>query len=434
MSWLLRVLFFVIFLLALIACTPSAGGLQSTPTAIVSAPTLLAPTRAVSISTGLDASRAMEHNRMLAVTIGSRVAGSENGAHAGDYIAQQFASYGYTVEQQAFTFEPWEDLGTRVTMTAPDARDLEAQPLQFSPAGHLEAEIVAIGGVGNADDFAKANVRNKIALVQRGTVVFSDKAKNAASAGARAVLIYNNASGLYGGTLRDRVAIPAIALSGKDGQNLLGALSNGVVKIRIDSDTQITQKTGHNIVATKRGSSDKTIVLGGHYDSVAAGPGANDNGSGTAVLIELARVLAQRDTKNTLIFIAFDAEEFGLIGSRYYVDHLTDSERAKITAMLNFDMLGGGSGPLLVGSDGPIGLMARQAASELGIESRNFQLGNNAGSDHQAFTRFGIDTVFFSRDYDLLHTPRDVIGEVREQFLAEAGVVAMKTVEMLEAK
>ncbi len=430
MSKLLRLLFFTILLLTLGACA-SAGVPQ--PTATTAAPTLVAPTRAISAPADF-ASRAMEHERMLAVTIGSRVAGSENGARAGDYIAQQFARYGYTVEKQAFTFEPWEDLGTRVKMTAPDARDLQAQPLQFSPAGHLEAEIVAVDGVGDMDDFAKVSVKGKIALVQRGTIVFSDKAKNAAGAGAVAVLVYNNASGLYGGSLRDRVAIPTIAVSGNEGQTLLDALSTGMVKIKIDSDTQITQKTGRNIVATKRGSSDKTIVFGGHYDSVAAGPGANDNGSGTAVLIELARVLAQQDTKNTLIFIAFDAEEFGLIGSRYYVDHLSDNARAKISAMLNFDMLGGGSGPLLVGGDGPTSAMARRAASELGIESLNFQLGGGAGSDHQSFQQAGIDTVFFWREYDLLHTPRDVIGEVREQFLTEAGRVAIKTVELLEAK
>lgn len=371
---------------------------------------------------------------MLAVTIGPRVAGSENGARAGDYIAQQFVAYGYAVEQQAFTFEVWEDVGTHIKMTVPDARDLEAQPLQFSPAGHLEAEVVAIGGVGEADDFLKVNVKDKIVLVQRGALVFSDKARNAANAGAVAVLIYNNASGLYGGSLRDRVAIPVIALSGQEGQKLLDAVSNGAVKMKIDSDTQITHKTGHNVVATKRGSSGKAIVLGGHYDSVAAGPGANDNGSGTAVLIELARVLAQRETHSTLIFVAFDAEEFGLIGSRYFTDHLSDTDRAKITAMLNFDMLGGGSGPLLVSGDGPTGMMARRAASELGIESRNFRLGSGAGSDHEPFQRIGIDTVFFLRDYDLLHTPKDVIGEVREQFLAEAGRVAIKTVETLEAK
>lgn len=428
MSKLLRLLFFTILLLTLSAC---AGAPQ--PTATRSAPTIVAPTRAIPAPADF-ASRAMEHERMLAVTIGSRVAGSANGARAGDYIAQQFTSYGYTVEKQAFAFEPWEDLGTRVKMTAPDARDLTAQPLQFSPAGHLEAEIVAVDGFGDTDDFAKVSVKGKIALVQRGTIVFSDKANNAARAGAVAVLVYNNASGLYGGTLRDRVAIPTIAVSGSEGQKLLDALSTGAVKIKIDSDTQITQKTGRNIVATKRGSSDKTIVLGGHYDSVAAGPGANDNGSGTAVLIELARVLAQQDTKNTLIFIAFDAEEFGLIGSRYYVDHLSDTARAKISVMLNFDMLGGGSGPLLVGGDGPTSSMARRAASELGIDSLNFQLGGGAGSDHLPFQQAGIDTVFFWREYDLLHTPQDVIGEVREQFLTEAGRVAIKTVEMLEAK
>lgn len=100
---LLRISLASMILLTLAACAPN------TPTV---APTVEPATRAPA-STEFDASRALEHNRMLAETIGARVAGSENGMRAGDYIAQQFASYGYAIEKQTFTFEGWEDLGTR---------------------------------------------------------------------------------------------------------------------------------------------------------------------------------------------------------------------------------------------------------------------------------------------------------------------------------
>ena len=62
----------------------------------------------------------------------------------------------------------------------------------------------------------------------------------------------------------------------------------------------------------------------------------------------------------------------------------------------------------------------------LGIDARNFKLGNNAGSDHQSFTRLGIDSVFFSRDYDLLHTPQDSIDQIHPEWLGEAGRVALQ--------
>lgn len=444
----LRTLFFTILLIGLIACAPAATPAPPAPT-LTSAPRIVTPSAALTTvaptlgaqtapltcaTNDFDSKCAVAQNQMLAVTIGTRVAGTPSGDRAGDYIAQQFTSFGYKVEKQEFTFEPWEDLGTKLQYTSQITGELESQPIQYSTAGHLEAPVVAVDGAGDVGDFAKVNVKGNIALVQRGTLQFFDKAKNAADAGAIAILIYNNAPPLFGGTMRERPSIPAIAISGREGQKLLDAMKQGAVKVKIDSDTQVAKKAGHNIIATKQGTNGKTLVLGGHYDTVAAGPGAIDNGSGTAVLIELARVLAKRDTKSTLVFIGFDAEEYGLIGSRYYTDHLSDSDRAKITAMLNFDMMGGGKGPLGVGGDGAIGLAARKAASDLGIDSRNFQLGNNAGSDHQSFTRLGIDSVFFVRDYDLLHTPQDAIDQLREEFLAEAGKVGLKTVIDVDAQ
>jgi aminopeptidase S len=108
--------------------------------------------------------------------------------------------------------------------------------------------------------------------------------------------------------------------------------------------------------------------------------------------------------KPTLVFVAFDAEELGLIGSRHYVTSLADNARKKIVAMLNFDMLGGGSGPLLYDGDGRVGKLALDAAKELGIDARSFSLGSGASSDHSSFRSVGIDAVFLVREYNLLHT------------------------------
>jgi aminopeptidase YwaD len=406
------------------------GGMAVATRAPAAAP--VAPTNCA--QNDFDSQCAYAQNQNLSIVIGSRTAGTAGGARAGEYISDQFKSFGYMVEKQPFSFEPWEDLGTRVQMTSPEMRDLESQPVQYSFAGHFESEVVLVGGSGELSDFTKANVKGKVALVQRGTLQFYDKSKNAADAGALALLIYNNAPALFGGTMREHATIPTIALSGRDGDRLIAALGRGLVKLRIDSDTQMTKKTGNNIIATKAGTNNKTLVLGGHYDTVAAMPGANDNGSGTAVLLELARAISKRDLKESLVFIAFDAEEYGLIGSRYYTDHLTDADRAKIQAMLNFDMLAGGKGPLGLGGDGATAKIARDDASALGIDARILQLGNNAGSDHQSFTRLGIDAVFFSRDYDLLHTPQDSMDQIHKDWLGEAGQVALKTIGDLDSK
>src|SRR5262249_53555868 len=157
-----------------------------------------------------------------------------------------------------------------------------------------------------------------------------------------------------------------LALSGAEGAQLTTMLTQGTVRVHLVSDTRLAHQTGHNIIATRPGTSAGTLVLGGHYDSVVVGPGANDNGSGAAVILELARLLAQKELQLTLIIIGFDAEEFGLIGSRYYVDRLSATERGHIRAMVNLDMLGGGSGPLLLGGDGTVAQLARASAQALG--------------------------------------------------------------------
>jgi len=393
-------------------------------------PTSAAPPRSVA-NHEFDASRAMEHNRVLAVTIGTRVAGSDNATRAGDYIAQQFASYGYVIETQSFAFENWQDLGTRVQITAPDARTLDARPMQFSSPGKVEAELVAVG-TGTESEFSKLNVRGNIVLVQRSGILFSDAARNAERAGAVATIVYNNAPERFAGALRDKTANPVLAISGRDGQTLLDLLSKGAVKIKIESDTAIRQVMARNIIATKRGATDSVVIMGAHYDSVEEGTGANDNGSGASVLLELARAMSQKSYKPTLVFVAFDAEELGLIGSRHYVTSLVDDARKRIVAMLNFDMLGGGSGPLLFDGDGRVGKLALDAAKELGIDARSFSLGSGASSDHSSFRSVGIDAVFFMREYNLLHTPQDTIEQVRAEWLGEAGRVAMKMVEKLE--
>ncbi len=432
----LRLPFAASLMLVLIACAPS-------PTLPTPAPTVpkatqapaLAPARVPqNVAVNFDATRAFQYNQTIGVTVGSRPAGSDVGTKAGDYIAQQFSDAGFAVEKQPFPFQAWEDRGTQVRVTVPQTRAIDAKPIQYSPAGGVEAELAAVQGNGTESDFANANVQGKIALVSRGTIPFSDKAKNAAQAGAVAILIYNNDPGSFTGTLRDPVTIPTLGINGQDGKTLQALLAQGTVKVQVDSKTKVAQKTGHNIIGTRQGATSDVIVLGGHYDSVSAGPGANDNGSGTAVLIELARDLGQQDHKHTLVLIAFDGEELGLLGSAYYVDHLSASDRAKIKGMLNFDMLGGGSGPLLLGGDGNLGQLGRDVASQLGITARNFHLGGGAGSDHESFQRIGVDTIFFSRDYSLLHTPQDTIDQIKQDYLDEAGRVAVKMFAQLDAE
>lgn len=99
---------------------------------------------------------------------------------------------------------------------------------------------------------------------------------------------------------------------------------------------------GVNLIAVKKADLEPTgdvLVLGAHYDGVKGMPAANDNGSGLSVLLEIARILKALPSDTEIRFVAFDAEEDGLYGSKAYVKQLTDTQN--IIGMLNFDMLAG---------------------------------------------------------------------------------------------
>ena len=96
-----------------------------------------------------------------------------------------------------------------------------------------------------------------------------------------------------------------------------------------------------NILAETRGGDATSIVMvGAHLDSVAAGPGIQDNGSGSAAILEVAEQIAKVKPRNKVRFAWWGAEESGLQGSLFYVNNLTQSERESISMYLNFDMIG----------------------------------------------------------------------------------------------
>jgi hypothetical protein len=185
-----------------------------------------------------------------------------------------------------------------------------------------------------------------IALVQRGTCTFAKKFKNADSSGAGAMVLFNE--GQPGRTVPlwfdvTGINIPSMAATYDTAEDLANGIENGntglVGRFKIDWRPG-TYPTRNVIAETPNGDPDNVIVLGAHLDSVGVGPGINDNGSGSATILEIGEQLARVGVRNKVRFIWFSAEESGLLGSEAYVASLPESERDKIAAMLNFDMVG----------------------------------------------------------------------------------------------
>jgi len=183
------------------------------------------------------------------------------------------------------------------------------------------------------------------------------------------------------------------------------------------TDTFNTSPTGvpwsYNVVATKVGSvfPNHHVIVGAHRDAVQFSPGADDNGSGTAGVLEMARVLADIETDMTFIFVLFDAEEFGLYGAHHYADE-ANARGDSIVYMFNMDMIGfqANNADITVyhGSDTEFSELYNQLADSL-LGVTGHLSGTSAQSDHYPFQQYGYPVTFlieyiFSSVY---HTPQD---------------------------
>ena len=149
-------------------------------------------------------------------------------------------------------------------------------------------------------------------------------------------------AGVLLGTLGSPADIPAIGASYEVGADLAKRLAAGeAIRVALSTDTISEERETFNVLAqTDTGRTDRVVMVGAHLDSVADGAGINDNGTGTAAILEIAQQLANVETTNAVRFAFFGAEEAGLLGAEHYVADLTARERKDIALNLNFDMLG----------------------------------------------------------------------------------------------
>jgi Zn-dependent M28 family amino/carboxypeptidase len=289
---------------------------------------------------------------------GTRAAGTEGYANSVDYVAGLLEEAGYEVTLDPVEFE--FNFPAVLRQTAPVTADYATGVFSASGSGAVEGPVfpVDINLVGDRastsgcqpEDFAGIDWSGTadIALIQRGSCNFGTKARNAQLAGAEAVVIFNqgdtpdrealivaDASSLDDGTPVTH-DIPVVGASFADGSALSVPGSTAFVEV-LPPET----RTDVNVIAEKTGRNDDNVVMAGaHLDSVTEGPGINDNGSGSAALLEIALMMAKVRPQNTMRFGWWAAEELGLVGSTDYVTGLSEEERGRIALYLNYDMVG----------------------------------------------------------------------------------------------
>lgn len=184
-----------------------------------------------------------------------------------------------------------------------------------------------------------------VALIKRGECSFGDKAVLAAKFGAVATIIYNNEEGSIRGTLgvpKEGVKVsPCVGVGLKEGEKYAKQIENGdELEAEVYVDSFVGPITTVNIIAeTVDGDPENVVMLGAHSDSVTAGPGINDDGSGTISLLEVAKQLSKFRVNNKVRFAWWAAEEEGLLGSNYYAETLSTEENMKIRLFMDYDMM-----------------------------------------------------------------------------------------------
>lgn len=332
------------------------------------------------------------------VNLGPRVTGTPVMEKASTYLVDEYRQAGYVTEVQTFTYSKFQDNGSHLTI---NGETIKGTALNGTIPGNPNAPLVAVPNFGRKADFAAVNVTGAIAIVRRGEIRFSEKAKNAVAAGAVGLVIVNNKSGDLYGSLAEEVKIPVLTLSSEKGDRLIQQVQRVAQNASLKVDAQRRTVTGRNIIAHLEGVTQPKILLGAHYDSVAGSPGANDNASGTAVLLSLARNLSKTQTASQAWFVAFDGEEDGLQGSRAFVKTAKPQFLSGLKAMMNFDMVGVNN-QLGIGGTSSLTKFARNIKPGVKI------FGSSDGSDHAAFASKNVPILFFYRGQEPnYHTPND---------------------------
>jgi hypothetical protein len=293
---------------------------------------------------------------------GTRAAGTDGYADSVAYVARHLRHAGYEV-----TLDPVEitfNFPAVLRQLTPNRKTYETGVFTGSGSGRVTGQVVPVdinvtgdrastSGCEAADfDGIDWSGDADIALIQRGSCFFGTKAYYAEQAGAEAVIIFNQ------GDTPDRTElivadatsvdppipgnpgpvthnIPVVGASFDQGVALAKSGSTAFVKV-----LPAEMRTDYNVIAELKGKKENNVVMAGaHLDSVIEGPGINDNGSGSAAILETALMMAKVTPVNTLRFAWWAGEEQGLVGSADYVAGLSQAERDKIAVYMNYDMV-----------------------------------------------------------------------------------------------
>ncbi len=365
---------------------------------------------------GFDAERAMTHVRELSGRIGARSAGTPGSQAAADYIVDQFARAGYGVVRNTFTFASDPN---RPASLAAAGTTLTVTTAGGSPPGTVSGGAVGLPVPGAA--------QGRIVVATRGGSSFAEKYAEAAAAGAAGLVIVNSEPGPLVANLGIDARFPVVTASGEDAATLAVAAASGAsLTIAVPPPQEVA---GANIVARPPDIHNCLYILAANYDTQQDSPGANDNASGVAVLLELARQFYFKSPIPKVCFVAFDARFAAGQGSAAFVDQFT---RSSLPAFVINVYRVGSKGDLAAYGDTTLQRDVAAIASRLRIDVANGGPSPQVLTDGQPFRAAGIPLAELSRGGSL--SPRDDTPDrVDAAALARAGALAGELAVMMSA-
>jgi Iap family predicted aminopeptidase len=409
--------------------------------ALVGAPAGAAPPRverppaaalAASAVEAVSSEEAYDHVQALSDQIGSRPGHTQAYFAAVAYAYERLTENGYRVTVEDFTYRHWEDRGSYLEV---DGGRVDGRALRWSGSGDVSAPLVEVG-LARPSDLAGRRLDGQIALARRGEITFAAKAENVQAAGALGLVVFNHESGELNGSLSgphpEGARFPVLGVTAAEGERLRGVAGRGGAA-QLVAAAGVQERLSSNVIAHGGGGPGRVLV-GAHLDSVPMGPGANDNASGSAAVLELARVFAGRPEQARLSLALFGAEEDGLIGSQRHVARIGAEGTRQYRAMLNLDMVAVGD-RFEVGTSGErsrdLAQRAVDAGRGLGLRIGQFDAGG--ASDHAPFAQAGVPTLMFHwREDPNYHRPTDTAGRIDpEKLAATTRVVAQMVAELL---
>lgn len=293
--------------------------------------------------------------------VSSRIAGTDGDKRAISYVSRIFKSSGLKVEYDEFEAVSFIENSTKLRTVSPRERELNTRAMLYTVGTSregLKCEAVYVG-FGTREDFERANVKGRIAVIKRAPDKDSwwDEVSLASRNGAVALVMADNNPYIFTGTLEtgffanDKrfreitpAPVPFVATDGEGGAYLIELAEEARVELELKVDVVLESRSTKNVrgLIRGRGRAGEKVLVTAHRDS-ANTPGANDNGSGTAVLLELSRILSKHKPKRTIELVSLGAEEvYGQLGSLNYC-RSHKQELKDIKALVNVDMVAVGS-------------------------------------------------------------------------------------------